>query len=57
MVNKIVIKVEYWEDNKILSQSASSFDPTYLKFDEMCKFAAHKFKNTMSNVFTEYLTQ
>jgi len=56
MTDKIVIKTEYWKDNKLMIESSGEFgaDKT---IPEISKVAHKALENNMANIITEYLTK
>jgi len=56
-MNKIVIKVEYWEDDKLLLKDAGAVDITDKTLKEVFKLVVDMFRDNISNVFTEYITK
>jgi len=57
MVNKIVIKVEQWEDNKLISQHSSAFDSTDKKLSEIAQLSKNTLINNLSEVITDCLVR
>ena len=57
MANKIVMKVEYWEDDKLVSDHNGSFMTDNLTIVQIREIAKDAFRNSLSNVMTDLLTK
>ena len=57
MVNKIVIRAQYWEDDKIISDHNGAFMTDNLTMVQVREIAKKTFVNSLSNVITDCLTK
>jgi len=57
MVNKIVIRAQYWEDDKILSDHNGAFMTDNLTIVQIREIAKDAFRNSLANVLTDLLTK
>ncbi len=56
-MSRIEIKVEYWNDDNLLSLHSSAIDTTNTTLNQTCKLAAETFRNNLSDVITDLLVK
>jgi len=56
-MNKIVIKIDYLEDGKLVANSAGAFMTDNLTMVQVREIAKETFVNNLSNVITDCLTK
>ena len=57
MANRIEIKVEYWNDDDLLSLHSSAIDTTNTTLTQTCRLVTETFRHDLANVLTDLLTK
>jgi len=57
MVNKIVIRAQYWEDDKIISDHNGAFMTDNLTMVQIREFSKRTFQRSMSSLLTDCLVK
>jgi len=56
-LDKIIIKTEYWNGDKLVSKHEGAIDITDKTLVQSCELVKDLFINNISNSITEYLTK